>query len=431
MTTERTSLEHSRTIPFLGMAKGDEKEPQDTSDLEAPDRLRMLCNLGNHEYEAGGQKRLDLELNVLGLDDFFLALVDIHRFASSQGNIVLLEGPAAGSLVVHRLGLNPVNPLHHGLLFERFLNPDQTFAPMRQFSISEGGQEEVVRYARKKFGWDGTDEACPWRAYSQSWQSPTGGASDRATIDIVVHPSLTVLKRTLAIIHERQGPDVIPSRLPSNDEKTLGLFRRGDTDDIYQFCSSRAQELLRKVEPAGIDDLAVVSALSHEVVFENGVVSEYLDQRNGKESSPNRHPRLKEILDETHGVLLYHEQVMEIVHRIGGLAKRDGMKLIQAMSKKSQKLIDEYRDKFVAGAIENQIETVAAEDIFDNVVQRGQFTLCKANAISAATIAYQMGYLKTHFTGEFDTANAERTYAAFNEASMADLKANHPDVEVA
>lgn len=399
------------TMPFLGIANaaGTISDPEG---LDATDRLKKLCILGGNEHDADGQNRLNHELQViheLGLDDFFLALVDIHRFALSQGNVVFLEGPAASSLIVHRLGLNPVNPLHHGLLFERFLDPDQTFAPMRQFSISEGGQEEVVRYVRKKYGWDGTDDSSPWRAYSQPWHSPGGGNADRAIIDIVVHPGVTVLKRTLALVLERSGKGAVPSQLPDNDKATLDLFRRGDTDDIYQFCSSRAQELLRKVQPDGIDDLAVVWSLSHEIAFENGLASEYLDQRNGKEPSPNRHTWLKEILDDTHGVLLYNEQVMEIVDRIGGLGKRDGVKLLQAVSKKSQRLIDEVRERFVTGAKENQIESVAARDMFANVVQRGQFTLCKANATSAATIAYQMGYLKSHFTDEFVTASKSVT----------------------
>jgi DNA polymerase III alpha subunit len=395
------------TMPFLVIADASETTP-DSSGLEAPDRLKKLCTLGRREQDAVVQQRLDHELQViheLGLEDFFLALLDIHRFALNQGQVALLEGPASSSLVVHRLGLNPVNPLHHGLLFERFLDPDQTFAPMRQFSISEGGQEEVVRYARKKFGWDGTDGACPWRAYSRPWQSSAGEATDQATIDIVVHPGLTALKRTVALIPERHGPDAVPSQLPNNDEKTLELLSRGDTDDIYQLCSSRAQELLRKVQPDSIDDLAVVWSLSHDAPFENGVASEYLDQRTEKMSSPSRHPQLKEILDDTHGVLLYHEQVMEIVHRIGGLAKRDGVNLLQAMSKKRLKLIDEFRDKFVTGAKDNQIETAIAEEQFASVIHRGQFTQCKANAISAATIAYQMGYLKSHFPDEFVAAS--------------------------
>jgi len=399
------------TIPFLGIANTSETTP-DTDGLEAPDRLKQFCTLGGIEQDSTVQERLDHKLRViheLGLDNFFLALVDIDRFASSQGHISILEGPAASSLVVHHLGLNSVNPLHHGLLFQRFLDPDQTFAPMRQFGISEGGQEKVVRYARNKFGWDGTDEACPWRAYSQPWQLPGGGANDRATIDIVVHPSMTVLKRTVTLIQERHGPNAISSRLPMHDAKTMALFRHGDTADIYQFCSDRSQELLRKVSPDGIDDLAIAWSLSYEVTFENGVASDYLDQRHGNAESPNRHPWLKDILAETHGVLLYHEQVMEIVHRIGGLAKRDGIKLIQAMSKKSQKLIDEFRDKFVTGASKKQIETGIAEDIFDSVSHRGQFTQCKANAISAATIAYQVGYLKAHFPDEFVTASKSAT----------------------
>lgn len=141
-----------------------------------------------------------------------LSMMVVTTRLLAQGHIVFLEGPAASSLVVHRLSLNPVNPLNHGLLFERFLDPDQTFAPMRQLSISEGGQEEVVRYARKKYGWDGTDDSSPWRAYSQPWQSPGGGTADRATIDVMVHPGLSVLKRTLAQILERNGRGAVVSR---------------------------------------------------------------------------------------------------------------------------------------------------------------------------------------------------------------------------
>jgi DNA polymerase-3 subunit alpha len=185
------------------------------------------------------------------------------------------------------------------------------------------------------------------------------------------------------------------------------------------------------LEPKDIDDLAVVLSLENKARFENRFASDYLDQRNGKIELPNLDLRLKEILGETYGVLLYQEQIMEIVHRIGGMAKRDGFNLVQeAMSKKSLKLIDDFREKFVTGAKENQIETSIAEKIYDSVVHQGQFTQCKANAINAAIIGYQMAFLKAHHPEEFSAADAGSIYAAFHAAMMADLKANHPDVEV-
>ena len=431
MTTTQESLKPIRTMPFLGINNHVADELQDSQGLESVERLRMLCTSGNQGHESSVRNRLDHELHVihhLGLDDFFLALVDIHRFAISRGHVITLEGPAASSIVVHLLGLSPVNPLHHRLLFERFLDPDQTIAPNRQFSLSEGGQDEVVRYARKKFRWDDAEKQDrPYRAYSQEWQSPSAGKPDRATIDVLVHPGLTVLNRTVALIQEGNGLDKLPNRLPDNDEKTLALFRHGETEDIDQFRTSRAQELLRKLKPEGIDDLAVVCSLSHEVQFKNGVASEYLDQRAGQGPSSYPHPWLKDILGETHGVLLYHEQVMGIVHRLGGLELRDGVKLLKAVCKSSQEQIDSFRGRFVAGAEEKKLDAGVANSIFDLIVRGAGHTTCKANNTIAATIAYQMAYLKAHHVEAFSAADAESTYAAFDEALLADLKAHHPE----
>ena len=410
MTTKQESLKPSRTMPFLGVINhvADGKEVRGSGSTE---RLRMLCTLGLEDQESSAQNRLDHELAVihqLRLDDFFLALVDIHHFATSRGHVITLEGPAAGSLVVHLLGLSPVNPRHHRLLFERFLDPDQTFAPSRQFGISEGGQDEVVRYARAKFGWDDAEkEDQPWRAYSQEWKSPSGGRSDRATIDVLVHPGLTVLKRTVALIQEGDRAEELPSRLPNNDEQTLTLFRHGDTEDIDQFRTSRAQELLRKVKPAGIDDLAAISSLCHEVQFENGVATAYLDQRASQAAPSYLHPWLKDILGETHGVLLYHEQVMEIVHRLAGLELRDGNVLVMEVCKRRQESIDKSRGRFVAGASENQIDPGIANPIFDWIINGAGYTTCKANNVVAAIIAYQMAYLKAHFGDTFNAVTKQ------------------------
>ena len=421
-------------MPFVGFGKAIPEEVKDNLGLAPSERLRLLCLRGMPGMDPVVERRLNQELQVirqLDLSGFFLVLWDIYRFAINAGHVIILNGPASSSLVVHLLGLSPVNPIQHRLFFERFLDPNQTFAPMRQFIICEGGQEEVVRYARAKFGWDNIDKKdLPWHAYSQEWQLPSGGTTDRVAIDIVVHSGLTILNRTVTLIQERHGLDEVPCNLPNNDEKTMDLFRRGDTDDIYQFRSRCEKELLRNLEPKDIDGLAVVLSLKSKARFENRLASDYLGQRNGKTELANLDLRLKEILGETYGILLYQEQIMEIVHRIGGIAKRDGFKLVQAMSKKSLKLIDNFRKKFVTGAKENQIEASIAEKIYDSVVHQGQFTQCKANAINAAIIGYQMAFLKAHHAEAFTAADAEGTYNTFNAAMLAYLKEHHPKAVV-
>jgi DNA polymerase III alpha subunit len=428
MTTQRESDGHSKTMPFLGIGSGDSREPQDISNLEAPDRLKKLCTMGRDEQGDSVQKRLDHELDIihaLGLDDYFLALADIYRFASSQGHMLFLDGPTASSLVVHQLGLNPVNPLQHELLFERFLHADQTYAPSVNLCISDGDQEEVVRYARSKFGWEEMDEDRPWNAYRKPWQPLAGGKTGRAIIDVTVHSGLTVQKDVVAIIRERRGFHAIPGTVPVNDAKTLDLFRRGDTEGIYLFNWDVAQELLLKMQPRSVDDLVIVVALFHKAIIDNGIASEYLDRRTGKATSPNQHPLLNDILEETHGVLLFWEQIIEIVYRIGNLDRRDGMKLLKALWTQKEKVIGEFRDKFLTAAAENQIGSDDAKDIFDKITSRGGFTQCKAKAVSDATIAYQLGYLKAHFPDEFAVAEPERIYVADEEALDAYLKANN------
>lgn len=361
--------------------------------------------------DAIAEGRLNQELQViqqLDLSGFFLVLWDIHRFAINAGHVIILDGPASGSLVVHQLGLSPVNPIQHRLLFERFLDPNQTFAPMQQFSISEGGQEEVVCYARARFGWDDIDkEDRLWRAYSQEWQSPSGGTTDRATIDIAVHPGLSVIKQTVQLIRNRKGPEIIPSGPPENDKKTLELFQQGDTEGVYCFQDCIIQDILKKMKVGGISDLIAALALDRDGNFYNGLITRFLECQTGRTSWAYPHHLVDEILEETYGVILYQEQIMDIVKRIGGMDLRDGLMLQKAvsMAKHKQKQINQIRERFANGAKEKQIDSEVATSIFESITIRGKHTVCKANNTIAAFIGYQMAFLKAHHPEEFASAS--------------------------
>ncbi|NBR07060.1 MAG: hypothetical protein EBT92_15025 [Planctomycetes bacterium] len=402
------------------------EEAGDNLGLDPSERLRLLCMRGMHGMDAVVEGRLKQELQVikqLNLSGFFLILWDIHRFASCKGHVIILDGPATSSLILHQLGLSPVNPIHHGLLFERFLDPNQAFAPSFQFSISEGGQEEVVRYAREKYGCDDSLKGNPdYLAYLKSWKSPATGKEDQLKINLIISPALTVLKHSIKLIVFRKKP--LPDVVPTSDGKTLQLFKQGRTEGVYQFQGKGIQNLIGELRPESIEELSAAIAMYQGQSNLAEILVGYMAQKHGHLKRAPFHPSLEEILKETHGILIYHEQVMEIARCIGGLELREGFKLIKAICKEKEKEVDQIKERFLKGASDKQIETEMAEMMFGLILQRGKYTVCKANIIAAAIVAYQMGYLKAHYPEEFDVKFLE----SLNAKVMEELKTTHPEL---
>jgi DNA polymerase III alpha subunit len=385
--------------------------------------------------EPALQERLDHELGVihaLGLDELYLTFHDLYRFARARGHAAIVAGPAAGSLAVHRLVPSPVNPVRHRLLFERHLDPGQTFAPVLQLNVS-GGPDELLAAFRTYHGFDPNLCNSSDRAFSREWHPPGGGKSDRTVITVVTHPGLGILAKVASLVRERHGADAIPDVIPDSDPGTMAVFRRGETDDVIGFQDRHLRDRLPGWNPEGIRDLAALLAVTSSAAAAVKV------ECPGEENLSWKNPVVKEVLDETRGELLYHEQVIELVHRVGGWRNRDrsvpaddagpsasvapsagnflqskgiqpadgspaAMELLKAMWKRDHARIDEFRRRFVVGGGSSDIDASEAGRVFDFIARRGPGTVCKANALTAAHIGYQLAWLKSHFPAEFEAA---------------------------
>ncbi len=399
-------------MPFLGRPYTD--EPADDARFTPAERLRHRCehevrnqpvDLSEYDTDGRASTRLEQELRVihtLGLDDFFLALHDLYQFARSRGHIALINGPAIGSVVAHRLGFSPVNPVRHRLPFERHLDAGRTFPPVQQLFVSGDGLDELAVGFRREYGFPEPEVSEPaFQTYSRDWHPPSGGKSGRAAIEVVEHPGLGVIARATQLVRDRHGADAIPDGLPENDTETMAVFRCGETDNVFGFGGCEIMEVLIRSTPGGIDDLAAVLAVTSSVAA-GDALDEWLDGRSEAPQHPNAD--VEDVLHPTRGVLLYHEQVMELVHRVAGLDPVDGMRLVKLMWKRDAEGIAEFRHRFVTGARGREVEVIEADGVFDLIARRGTITVCKANALTTALVGYQIAWLKTHFPDEFKAA---------------------------
>lgn len=409
------------TMPFLGLPfqARIEKEIRPTG---AMDQLRMLCNQAMEDNDPLIRDRLDRELggiHHLGLGETFLALVDIHDFARSKGHVLTLTGVAVGSLVVHLLGLSHLNPVDYKLSYERLLDPSITFGPQFSFAINKGGPEDVVRYAREKFCWDDLKrKEFDYAAYSREWQHPSGGDIKRITIDVVEDPCLTILKKTRDWILKNQGIQGIPQRIPDKDAKTMALFHNNQIEDL----DPRIAEVSQKCKPEGITDLTAVSCIRSLSVVNPDAADQFIKQRQEQQPLSYIHSGLEDILVETCGVLLYQDQVIEILTRYGGLIWGEGLQFIKASRIKKEEIIEAFKQQFLRGALARNISLEVAQSIFNMLAKEAHRTWPKSTEMIRATKVYQLVYLKAHYPLAFAAADARGIYAAFDAEIREKLK---------
>jgi DNA polymerase-3 subunit alpha len=216
--------------------------------------------------------------------------------------------------------------------------------------------------------------------------------------------NLTVLDNCVKLIKKTRGEDIDPSKFPLEDRKTYALLQRGDAKGVFQLESEGIRELLKRMKPDNIRDLIAVLALYRPGPLGGGMVDAYVNRKHGKETWEYPHPVLKEILDETYGVMVYQEQIMRILNRLGGIELAKSYACIKAISKKIAEKIDATRADFIAGCGERGVSREVAEDIFEKIVFFAGYGFNKSHTAAYAQIGYQTAYLKAHYTAEYMAA---------------------------
>jgi len=216
--------------------------------------------------------------------------------------------------------------------------------------------------------------------------------------------NLTVLDNCVKLIKKTRGETIDPMKFPLTDEATYKLLQRGDAKGVFQLESEGIRELLKRMKPDNIRDLIAVLALYRPGPLEGGMVDEYVECKHGRRQPVYPHPVMAEVLGETHGVMVYQEQIMRILNRLGGIELAKAYACIKAISKKNFEIINARKADFVAGAIEREMSEEKANEIFDLIVKFGGYGFNKSHTAAYAQIGYQTAYLKTHYTAEYMAA---------------------------
>ncbi len=216
--------------------------------------------------------------------------------------------------------------------------------------------------------------------------------------------NLTVLDKAVKLIEKTRGVKVDPQKLPLDDAKTYELLQRGDAKGVFQMESDGIRELLKRIKPDNIRDLIAVNALYRPGPLGGGMVDDYINRKHGREKPTYPHPVMEEILSETYAVMVYQEQVMRVLNRLGGIDLSNAYACIKAISKKKQDIIDARRADFVRGARQQGLSEQAAAEIFGLIEKFGSYGFNKSHSAAYAQIGYQTAYLKAHYTAEYMAA---------------------------
>ncbi|MGL4727212.1 MAG: DNA polymerase III subunit alpha, partial [Bosea sp. (in: a-proteobacteria)] len=214
--------------------------------------------------------------------------------------------------------------------------------------------------------------------------------------------TLTVLTTALALLKKR-GIEVALDRIPLDDPATYAMLARGETVGVFQVESAGMRKALIEMKADRVEDLIALVALYRPGPMEN--IPLYCRIKLGQEKPSYLHPNLEPILAETHGIIVYQEQVMQVAQALSGYSLGEADLLRRAMGKKIKAEMDAQRGRFTEGAVERGLSRDVATEIFDLLAKFADYGFNKSHAAAYALVSYQTAYLKANYPVEFIAAS--------------------------
>ncbi|GHH97280.1 DNA polymerase III subunit alpha [Neobacillus kokaensis] len=207
--------------------------------------------------------------------------------------------------------------------------------------------------------------------------------------------NLTLIETILTTIKRHTGQTLDIRSIPLSDTRTFTLLAAGETTGIFQLESDGMRKVLRRLKPSRFEDIVAVNALYRPGPMEN--IPLFIDRKHGRISVEYPHPDLMPILENTYGVIVYQEQIIQIASKMAGFSLGEADLLRRAVSKKQKEVLDKERNHFVNGALLKGYEVATANEIYDLIVRFANYGFNRSHAVAYSMIAYQLAYLKANY----------------------------------
>ncbi len=247
--------------------------------------------------------------------------------------------------------------------------------------------------------------------------------------------TLTVIDQTLKIIKRMKAKELDIENISLEDKETYQLLGQAKTLGVFQLESKGMRDLLKKLRPERFEDLVALLAIYRPGPIGSGMVDDFIKRKHGQIPITYDDERLKPILEETHGIIIFQEQVMRIASELAGFSLSQADILRRAMSKKSTDVMEEQRKYFLDGCAKNKISKKVANRIFSLIEYFAGYGFNKSHSTAYALISYRTAFLKANFPVEFMTAlltsekdNTDKIVTYINETNKMGIETLSPDV---
>jgi len=252
-------------------------------------------------------------------------------------------------------------------------------------------------------------------------------------MDFLGLANLTIINNAINEVARNHNIKIDIDNIPLNDQKTFKLLQKAQTTGVFQLESSGMKRYLKELKPTEIEDIIAMVSLYRPGPME--LIPRYIARKHGREKIKYLHPSLEPIFKNTHGVMVYQEQLMAAVRTLAGFTLGEADIIRKAVGKKIKKMLDEQEDKFKAGAEKMGTPKLIANEFWQLVEPFSRYAFPRAHATCYATIAYQTAYLKANYPYEFmaafmnsETGDVERVAFLIEECKEMDIKVLPPDI---
>ncbi|MGE4511458.1 MAG: DNA polymerase III subunit alpha, partial [Sulfurimonadaceae bacterium] len=258
---------------------------------------------------------------------------------------------------------------------------------------------------------------------------------DLIKFDFLGLKTLDVIDNAIKLIKKRYDKDILWHAIDENDINVYKAIQTGNTLGMFQIESSGMQDLNKRLKPSNFEDLIAVLALYRPGPMESGMLDDFIERKHGRQAITYVFPALEEILKPTYGVIVYQEQVMQIVQTIGGFSLGGADIVRRAMGKKKVEEMLKYNKEFSEGAAKQGLDYNEASKLFDLIEKFAGYGFNKSHSAAYAMVTFQTAWLKTYYPNEFmaalltsDKDNTDKVVRYIDEVKRMGIELSPPDI---